>query len=100
MNESIRFACITSPDQRHACFFAAPAANFGRLLDAWNRDEELTAVPFEFADPQIASEVQAWLSDAATKDDRPPLVLVGSAESGQWVNWNLADVPRPPVPSY
>jgi hypothetical protein len=24
--------------------------------------------------------------------------MVGSNESGQWVNWNLKAVPRPPVP--
>ncbi|MFJ3811537.1 hypothetical protein ACIPWE_34885 [Streptomyces sp. NPDC090073] len=38
--------------------------------------------------------------DDARADSKPPMVMVGSIENGRWVNWNLAGVPTPPVPTY
>ncbi|MGW2725368.1 AAA family ATPase [Streptomyces sp. NPDC001492] len=96
----IRFAVITDPDRRHAFFWAAPAESFDRLLAAWNRDEDLTAKPFEFTDPKTVAETRAWVADVQRSSDRPAMVMVGSVENGQWVNWNLEAVPRPPVPTY
>lgn len=100
MTESIRIACVTDPTRRHAFFMAAPASGFERLLAAYDRDEGLSAEPFEFTDPQITSETEAWIAAAAEESERPPLVMVGSVENGQWVSWNLASIPRPPVPTY
>ncbi|WP_328456954.1 hypothetical protein OG780_40830 [Streptomyces sp. NBC_00386] len=35
------------PDQRHSFFRTAPTDAFGGLPAAWNREEDLTAAPFE-----------------------------------------------------
>lgn len=95
----IRFAVITDPDRRHAFYWAAPTESFDTLLTIWNRDEDMTAVPFEFTDPQLVTETRAWVADAQRKNGRPSTVMVGSVENGRWVNWNLPAVPRPPVPA-
>ncbi|MGW3200046.1 AAA family ATPase [Streptomyces sp. NPDC001118] len=95
----IRFAVITDPDRRHAFFWAAPAEAFDGLLAAWNREEGLTAKPFEFTDPETVAETRAWVADVQRDSGRPGTVMVGSVENGQWVNWHLPTAPRPPVPS-
>lgn len=97
----IRFACITDPTRQHAFFWATRTEDFDRLLAAYASDEELTAAPFEFTEPQIVAATQEWVADNARQDNgRPQMVMVGSVENGAWVNWNLSTVPRPPVPSY
>ncbi|MFF2572674.1 AAA family ATPase [Streptomyces sp. NPDC058084] len=95
----IRFIVITSPDRRHAFYWATPAEHFNQMLTIWNRDEDMTAEPYEFADPLLVAETQAWIADTQRDTGRPSNVMVGSVENGQWVNWNL-DAPRPPVPTW
>ncbi|WP_331720476.1 hypothetical protein OG851_42670 (plasmid) [Streptomyces sp. NBC_00161] len=97
---AVRFAPITDPTRQHAFFWAAPAEAFDALLATWDRDEELTAEPFEFTDPRIVNEMRSWLADAQQESGRPATVMVGSVENGQWVKWNLETVPRPPVPAF
>ncbi|MET9671240.1 ATP-binding protein [Streptomyces sp. NPDC006475] len=97
---TIRFACITDSERRHAFFCAAASEAFDRLLAAYESDDDLTATPFEFTDPHLISETRKWVADKQRDSDRPATVMIGSVENGQWVNWNLAAVPRPPVPSH
>ncbi|MFF9070559.1 AAA family ATPase [Streptomyces sp. NPDC014891] len=94
----IRFIVITSPDRRHAFYWATPAERFDQMLTLWNREEDITAEPFEFTDPLLVAETRAWIADTQRDTGSPANVMVGSVENGQWVNWNL-DVPRPPVPA-
>ncbi|MFE1076649.1 AAA family ATPase [Streptomyces sp. NPDC058783] len=102
---NIRFACVTDPTRRHAYFFATAEEDFDRLVAAYEREEDLTVTPFdtEFADPtidpRIYNETRVWVSLAREENDGPVMVQVGSVENGQWVNWNLPAVPRPPVPA-
>ncbi|MFD7626332.1 hypothetical protein ACFV7Q_09825 [Streptomyces sp. NPDC059851] len=96
----IRLAVITDPDRRHASYWATPAESFDHLLAIWNRDEDMTAEPVEFTDPLLIAETRARIADTQRNNERPSTVMVGSAENGQWVNWNLPAVPRPPVPQH
>lgn len=100
MNKPIRFHCITDPTGQHAYFWALYAEDSAGYVAAFERDPELSIQPFEFTDSAIVSETEAWLAAAAAESGRPPVVMVGSVEHGHWANWNLADVPRPPVPAY
>lgn len=97
---AVRFVRITDPTRRHAFFWASAAEDFDRVLAAYDCDDELTAEPCEFTEPDIIAATQAWLIDQRRENDRPGMVMVGSVENGQWVNWNLEAVPRPPVPSF
>ncbi|WP_327359785.1 hypothetical protein [Streptomyces sp. NBC_01304] len=96
---TIRFACITDPSGQHAFFCATRVEDFDQLLAAYAEDDELSAVPFEFTDPQVVSATQEWVA-YRTEGDHRPMVMVGSIEDGYWVNWNLSTVPLPPVPAY
>ncbi|WP_327332946.1 AAA family ATPase [Streptomyces anulatus] len=96
----VRFAVITDPDRRHAFFMATIAGDLDRLLGAYASERGLTVTPFEFTDPDIVFETQRWVSGTQQETGRSPMLLVGSVENGQWVNWNLGAVPRPPVPAY
>ncbi|AXE28292.1 hypothetical protein C0216_33095 (plasmid) [Streptomyces globosus] len=96
----IRFAVVTDPDRRHAFFWAAPAESFDGLLAAWNREDDLTAAPFEFTDPQLVAETRAWVAETQRETGRPATVMVCSIENGQWVNWNLAGLPHPLLPTF
>ncbi|MFI2764895.1 AAA family ATPase [Streptomyces echinatus] len=97
---AVRFACITDPTTRHVFFCATTTETFDDLVAAYEREEDLTVQPWEFTDPRIIAETRAWVADAQRDSGRPPMVMVGSIEDGQWVNWNLPTVPRPPVPSF
>ncbi|MFJ4879984.1 AAA family ATPase [Streptomyces sp. NPDC088745] len=94
----VRFAVLTTSDRRHAFYWAAPAESFDQLLTVWNREEDITAAPFEFTDPELVAETQAWIARTRQESGRLSTVMVGSVEDGRWVNWNL-DSPRPPVPA-
>ncbi|MGW3661310.1 hypothetical protein ACWD6R_39335 [Streptomyces sp. NPDC005151] len=96
----IRFAVIADPTRRHAFFVATPAEDFDRLVAAYAGERDLTVAPFEFTDPRIVFETQMWVAETRQETGRPPMLMVGSVENGQWVNWNLEALPRPPVPSY
>ncbi|MBD0844249.1 hypothetical protein [Streptomyces sp. TRM68416] len=102
---NVRFACVTDPTRRHAYFLATAEEDFDRLVAAYQREDDLTVTPFEteFADPTIDptvyNETRVWISHARQENDGPVMVQVGSVENGQWVNWNLPAVPRPPVPA-
>lgn len=99
MTTAIRFHRVTDPTGRHAFYSALYAADSPRYVAAYERDAELNIEPFEFTDPAIVSETEAWLAEAAASSNRPPVVMVGSTENGHWVNWNLTRIPRPPAPS-
>lgn len=100
MNETISFHCITDPTRQHAYFWALYTADSAGYVAAFERDPELSIQPFEFTDPAIVAETEAWLAAAAAESGRPPAVMVGSVEHGHWANWNLVDLPCPPVPAY
>ncbi|UZI34038.1 ATP-binding protein [Streptomyces sp. VB1] len=96
----VRFAVITDPDRQHAFFVATIAGDLDRLVGAYASERDLTVTPFEFTDPDIVFETQRWVSGTQQETGRSPMLLVGSVENGQWVNWNLEAIPRPPVPTY
>lgn len=96
---AIRFACITDPTKQHGFFCATTAESFDRLLAAYEREDDLTARPWECSDPRIIAETSAWVADIQREAGRPPMVMIGSVENRRWVNWNLVDAPMPPVPT-
>lgn len=96
----VRFAVVADLERRHAFFVATAIEDFDRLVGTYASERDLTVTPFEFKDPDIVFETQRWVSGTRQETGRPPMVMVGSVENGQWVNWNLEAVPCPPVPSF
>ncbi|MFF3876002.1 hypothetical protein [Streptomyces sp. NPDC001978] len=96
----VSFGLITDPTRQHAFFCAVVASEWERFSAAYDRDDELNIEPFEFTDPLIVAQTQDWVAHASKEHGRPPMVMVGSIENGRWVNWNLPELPLPPVPTY
>ncbi|GGV54583.1 hypothetical protein GCM10010293_68590 [Streptomyces griseoflavus] len=96
---AVRFARITDATRRHVCFIATTEEHFDRLVASYQREDDLTVEVFKFTDASIVHATRQWLAEEEQKGDgRPSMVMVGSIENGQWVNWNLKTVEHPPVP--
>ncbi|MFJ4008003.1 hypothetical protein ACIPWL_31805 [Streptomyces sp. NPDC090023] len=95
---AVRFARITDAARRHAFLIATAEEHFDRLVAAYQREDDLTVEAFEFTDASIVHATRQWVAEEEQRDGRPSMVMVGSIENGQWVNWNLKAVERPPVP--
>lgn len=90
-------ACIADPQRRHAFYWAFYAECWDKLADAYT-ELGLIFEPAEFADTRVLEATAAWLADATRTEDKPMLVLIGSTEDGDWVVWNLTELPLPDVP--
>lgn len=96
---TIAFGRITDPTRQHQFFWAVPAADWNQFRAIYDADELLTIEPFQFTDPDIVAATEAWIDEGANDSNKLPAVMVGSIENGRWVNWNLTDVPKPPIPA-
>lgn len=99
MTTAIRFGRITDPTRTHQFFWAVAATDWDRFRACYDREEDLTIEPFEFTDPQITTETADWIDASTSEHGKSPAVMVGSIENGHWVNWNLTDLPVPPIPA-
>lgn len=99
VDSNIRYALITDPTRQHAYFWAVRATGWTRFREAVDRDELLTIEPFDFGDPRVTAATETWITARIRETGKPTAVMVGSVDSGQWINWNLDDTLRPPVPT-
>ncbi|MGC2997411.1 hypothetical protein ACPF8X_03140 [Streptomyces sp. G35A] len=85
---------------KHQFFWATFASEWDRFATAHREAGEVHVERFEFTDTRITDATAEWLATLAQEKGQPGVcVLVGSIEDGHWANWNLTDVPAPPIPA-
>lgn len=99
MTSLIRYGCISDPtddSRRHRTFVACRVEDWTSLTNTYARepDMELTLADFPVT-PEVAAAAEEWVGEQPSKG----FVFLGGVENGQWAYWNLAGIPRPPVPA-
>lgn len=97
----VHFLQVAEATGRHVCYMATFADVVEQVSDAWRREPDLTVTRVQFDDPdgEVVSATRAWLFTRERNGERP-LVMVGSTEHGDWVDWKLQDIPIPPIPGH